>query len=100
MRGSIDKHPTLVRKKRSNHFADDGIPMSATTSNAQGSIKKGKLIKGIRTKSSVSGIGMDQQVSQAFPVPKPKPKIGNQSSSLLDDSLGAKLAPERALEGV
>jgi hypothetical protein len=55
----MDKHPTLARKKRSNHFAEDGVPMSATLSNAQGSMKKGKLIKGIRTKSSVSGIGID-----------------------------------------
>jgi hypothetical protein len=59
MRASMDKHPTLARKKRSNHFAEDGVPMSATLSNAQGSMKKGKLIKGIRTKSSVSGIGID-----------------------------------------
>jgi hypothetical protein len=60
MRASMDKHPALVRTKRSsNHFAEDGIPMSATLSNAQGSMKKGKLIKGIRTKSSVSGIGID-----------------------------------------
>lgn len=63
MRGSMDKHPALVRKKRSNHFAEDGLPMSATASNAQASQKKGKLIKGIRTKSSVSGIGVDQQIS-------------------------------------
>jgi hypothetical protein len=55
LRGSIDKHPALARKKRSNHFAED-MPGSANPNKTSSSIKKGKILKGIRTKSSVSGV--------------------------------------------
>ena len=101
MRGSIDKHPAMARKKRTNHFVED-LPGSANPNKTSSSVKKGKAFKGIRTKSSVSGI--EQATfganSTAHPLHKTKQSNKQQSQTHLDDSIGAKNDQFEGLQGI
>jgi hypothetical protein len=65
MRGSIEKHPAFLngkKKPRPRELSEkrkEKLPLHPNSNQPQGTVKKGKVPKALRTKSSVSGIPIE-----------------------------------------